>query len=116
VKRSESIAVGIAAAAFAAAGWATVAAAHDITIEAAVKGQSLVVAVRYEDGSRPAAAEVVVSDGNRTEMVRTSTSEAELTVPLAAVRDGAIIEASDGDGHATYRILTAADIQRMRKP
>jgi len=49
-------------------------------------------------------------------MVRTSTSEAELTVPLAAVRDGAIIEASDGDGHATYRILTAADIQRMRKP
>ncbi len=88
--------------------------AHEMNVAALVRGDDLVVEVRYEDGSIPAAARVIVVDDARVEIRRMSTdARGEASVPLAAIRNGAIVQASDDDGHATYRVLTPADLAQM---
>ncbi len=99
------------AAGLAATLWAASAGAHDLVIAAEVDGDTIVVTVTYDDGSRPSEATVVFSRDGEKEILRTPLADdgtASLDRLLAA--DGLIIEAFDPEGHSSYRILTPADL------
>lgn len=91
--------------------WATVAVAHDMTITVAVEGDSVVVTLGYEDGSRPAEATVVFTGDDGSELlVMPMASDGTVRIDLSMAQGGIVVEASDENGHSNYRILTPADL------